>query len=382
MVYVGRDRQGRRKQHYRAGLSSAADAARARREVLRKRDGNRFVEPSTRTLGDYLVHEWLPAMRSRLRDSTWKSYRGELTRNVVPHLGQVPLQQLNAVQLNALYTQLLTGGRADGGGGLSSRSVRYTHTLIRKALKDAVRWQLLEQNPSDFADPPRLDPVAGIHGTVWTPEELSRFLDRARQERLYAAWRLAPMTGMRRGEVLGLAWPSVDLEAARLTVVQTLIMAGGEVRLSKPKTRRSRRVIDLDPGTVEALTEWRQTQQAERAEWGAAWSNPADLVFTREDGSPLRPDSWGGSMFQRLCDDAGVPRIPYKNQRHTHATTCWPRGSHRRRSVTGWATTRRGSPRTSTPTVCRAPARTSLRSWHGWSARHRTARKPCRKSIW
>lgn len=103
-------------------------------------------------------------------------------------------------------------------------------------------------------------------------------------------------------------------------MVQTLIMAGGEVRLSKPKTRRSRRVIDLDPGTVEALTEWRQTQQAERAERGAAWSNPADLVFTREDGSPLRPDSWGGSMFQRLCDDAGVPRIPSKNQRHTHAT--------------------------------------------------------------
>lgn len=76
MVYVGRDRQGRRKQHYRAGFSSAADAARARREVLRKRDGNRFVEPSTRTLGDYLVHEWLPAMRSRLRDSTWKRATG------------------------------------------------------------------------------------------------------------------------------------------------------------------------------------------------------------------------------------------------------------------------------------------------------------------
>lgn len=366
VVYVGRDRAGRRKQHFRSGFPSAAEAARARREVLRKRDGNRFVEPSIRTLGEFLIEEWLPAMRARLRESTWESYAGELQRNVVPHLGQVPLQQINAVQLNGLYAQLLLDGRRDGKGGLSPRSVRYVHMLIRKALKDAVRWQMLEQNPSDFADPPRLDPVAGIHGAVWTPDELARFLKQAREERLYACWRLPPMTGMRRGEVLGLAWPAVDLDARRLTVVQTLIMAGGQVRLSRPKTRRSRRVIDLDPGTVEALTEWRNQQQAESAEWGPAWSNESGLVFTREDGSPLRPDSWGGSMFQRLCDEAGVPRIPFKNQRHTHATHLLAAGIPPKEVSYRLGHHSTGFTQDVYADRCRVPAPRWRPSWRGW----------------
>jgi hypothetical protein len=97
-----------------------------------------------------------------------------LELNVIPTVGEVPLQQLNAAHLNRLYAYLLTDGRKDGNGGLSTRSVRYVHTILQRALSDAMRWGLVERNVAALADPPRVTTAATQHIRTWTRDELRR----------------------------------------------------------------------------------------------------------------------------------------------------------------------------------------------------------------
>ena len=109
-----------------------------------------------------------------------------------------------------------------------------------------MRWGRLVRNPADAADPPRLHGSAHEMRT-WSAEQLQAFLGSTRQERLGGLWHLLALTGMRRGEGLGLRWEDVDLQAARLSVRRALIPTGGEVVVSEPKTAKGRRVIALEP---------------------------------------------------------------------------------------------------------------------------------------
>ena len=117
------------------------------------------------------------------------------------------LRRVDAGMLNALYAALLADGKlttANGGnGGLSARSVRYIHTIIHRAFRDAVRWGRIPRNPADAADPPRASAVVRPTMTTWTAEQVRAFLDHTAGHRLHAAYVLLATTGMRRGECLG-----------------------------------------------------------------------------------------------------------------------------------------------------------------------------------
>jgi integrase len=207
-------------------------------------------------------------------------------------------------------------GRRDGKGALSSRTVRYTHTVIRKALSDAVGWNLLPRNVADAAQPPK---KAKTSKTTWSADQLKAFLEHVSDDRLYAAWLLCAMTGMRRGELLGLAWNDLDLEGSKLTVRRSLVSANYEPTISEPKTERGRRVIALDSSTVKALRDWRGKQLLELAAMGGGWGNDLDLVFTREDGSAIHPVTFS-QAFRRHVVAAKLPSLSLHKLRHTHAT--------------------------------------------------------------
>lgn len=151
----------------------------------------------------------------------------------------------------------------------------------------------------------------------WEPEELREFLRLVDGHRLETAWHLAAMTGMRRGEILGLGWKDVDFAAERISVRQALVSVGYEVLRSSPKNHQAR-VIDLDRGTIEQLRAHQCRQAAERKEWANDYED-SDLVFCREDGSPLHPHSLS-QAFERLVKKSGLPRIRLHDLRHTHAT--------------------------------------------------------------
>jgi integrase len=178
-----------------------------------------FVAPSKLTLGAFLTEQWLPTMRAAVRPVTWTTYRIYAEAQVLPALGNVPLQALTAAHLNRVYADLAEHGRRDGRGGLKPKSVRHVHVLLHKALGDAMRWGLVARIVADAADPPR---VPRREGGVWTADELRAFLEATHQDRLAAMWLLFATTGMRRGELLGLPWRALELDAPpqRLAIVQ------------------------------------------------------------------------------------------------------------------------------------------------------------------
>jgi integrase len=298
------------------GIQPSGPAQQARTELLGALERRSYVPPDKTTVSDYLRGQWLPAVQTRLRSGTWVEYRRKAETHLIPAIGQVPLQQLTTAMLNVLYQQLLDRG-------VGPRTVQYVHTTIRKALNDAVRWGLLVRNPAHYAAAPR------PHRTelsTWTAAELRRFLTSVRGDRLFAAWQLAALTGMRRGEVLGLRWADLNLEGGWLSVRQTLVVVDNQPLTSEPKTVRGRRRIALDPDTIAALRSHHKTQVAERLAAGPAWAN-TDLVFTRQDGTPLHPEHVR-RQFDRHIARTGLPRIRFHDLRHTHATLALQAGVH------------------------------------------------------
>lgn len=170
------------------------------------------------TLTDYLRSEWLPAIRPTVRHTTYFNYVTHVECHFVPWLGEKVLAQLDGRTINRFYSILLSQGRRDGRGGLAASTVRRVHAALHKALKDAVRWGYLDSNPVDAADPPTVRAEGPHEMSTWTPTQLRRFLEFIRADRFYPLLFVLATTGMRRGEVLGLRWCDVDLEAGHLAV--------------------------------------------------------------------------------------------------------------------------------------------------------------------
>jgi integrase len=263
-------------------------------------------------LGEHLQEQWLPAIEHTVRRSTFVSYRSHVLRHVVRLLGLVSLAELDARDLNRFYAQLLAEGKK-GPGSLSPTTVRRIHATLHRALGDAVRWGLLTENPADRSDPPRKS--TGREITTWTATQLCAFLAGVRDDVWYPIWHLLAMTGMRRGEVLGLRWEDVDLSNHRVAVRQTLIAVGYEVQKSTPKTRRGRRVVALDDRTVNVLEQHRE----------AGGRNA--LVFAHADGTSLHPCRVT-RRFTRLVQESRLPRLRLHDLRHTHATLALRAGVH------------------------------------------------------
>ncbi len=254
---------GRRRQKWHSGYRTKREAERARVDLLSKFDRGEYVEPTHQTLGEFL-EEWLRAIEPTLRPSTFDSYSRNVRNHVIAHIGNVRLTKVDAGTLNGLYAHLLAAGRrrpsrtgrgysrelldralelraegltlaataeqlgaelpeadhitkdtlacllrrhrnVDGvevGSQLDGRTVNYVHTIVHRALKDAVRWGRLARNPADAADPPRGGPKSdGVH--AWDAATLREFLavSGAQGDRLHPLWVLLATTGMRRGEV-------------------------------------------------------------------------------------------------------------------------------------------------------------------------------------
>jgi integrase len=303
---------GRRRQSKRS-FPTKKQAQAALTELLAAHQSGTFVAPSRTTLAEF-VEPWLDGLANQGRKpTTLQGYRRVMERDVLSVLGSVALQDLRASDLDALYASLSKRG-------LSMTSVHHVHAVINKLLRDAKRKGLVNRNVARLANAPSLTTARsrGPEMTVWSPNELAGFLASIEGNRNEALFRLMAMTGLRRSEVVGLRWSDVSLERSRLTVNQAATVVDGDEVVDAPKTRRSRRVIDLDPATTSLLQRHRARQRELFLRLGVT-AHASDRVFTNEIGDPIRPNSIG-QAFTRLVKAAGVPSIRLHDLRHTHAS--------------------------------------------------------------
>ena len=317
VVDLGRDANDKRRQKWHGGFKTRKEAEVARTKIVGDLHEGTYSAPTKLTLRDWTQDRWLPVVETQVKPSTFESYRRNMMHHVLPTLGGRNLRDLGPGQLNALYAELLSSGRRNGAGGLSPKTVRYIHTILHKAFSDACDAGLVPTNVAERAKPPRPQATKQNEIHFWTPEQLRTFLGLVIGHRLEAAWQISAMTGMRRGEVLGLRWQDVDFDNARLHVRQAIVSVAYEVIVSSPKNHLAR-VIDVDPGTVEHLRLHRKRQKQERELWGRDYEDH-DLVVCKENGTPLHPQTYS-QAFERTVKKTELPRIRLHDLRHTHAT--------------------------------------------------------------
>lgn len=321
-VDVGLDpASGKRRQLQKSGFRTKAEASKALQEVLQSIADGSAVNRSSMSVASYF-DEWMIGQRQRLKATTFASYLVAVNR-ITDHLGERRLKALTALEVESFYALLAESG-SRAGKPLSAKSVRNTHVVLRKAMSDAERLGLVARNPVASARPPV---VRRKEFQTWSGEEVRRFLDSVSDERLFVAYLMFATTGMRRGEVLGLRWSDVDLHRSQLAVVQTLTTVEYRPIFTTPKTKRSRRVVYLDAGTIAGLEAHRGRQQVERRAAGPDWCDEMDLIFRDEFGRPLNPD-WFSVEFGRVCRGSGLPKIRLHDLRHTHATLALMAGVH------------------------------------------------------
>ena len=282
--YMGEYTDATGKRRYVSGKNKQ-DVTTKLRKALEDVDKGIAHDSQGLTLGEYL-DRWLEQQKDRVRIGTYKPYEAIVRLHIKPTLGSTKLDKLNAMQLEGLYAQKLDSG-------LSARRVRYIHVTIRKALKDAVRLQLLSLNVADSAIPPR--PIKQeIHPL--SQEQVKTLLEAARGDKLYALYVLACTTGMRQGELLGLQWKDIDLDAGTLRVERSVY----DGVISPPKTNSSRRTIRLTKLAVSTLKQHR-IDAATHSERISGW------VFPTTNGKTIGHQNLHNRSWKPLLERAGLP---------------------------------------------------------------------------
>lgn len=181
VVYDGIDPgTGRKRRRWVPAGTRRADAERVLADLIRRKYDGEPVPAERLTVAQYLTERWLPVQKSRLRASTYDSYRRNIDLHVVPALGRRPLAKVTPEDLDLFYATLLTEGRKKAGGrsrGLAPKTVRNIHLMLSKALADAARKGLVARNIASLADAPSAQASRKGEIKAWDAQQLATFLD-------------------------------------------------------------------------------------------------------------------------------------------------------------------------------------------------------------
>jgi integrase len=282
--------------------------------LISEMKGGTYLEPSKTTVAQFL-DRWLEHMTSQLSPKSHARYVELARKNIAPLLGSVVLMQLRPAQISAAYSKAITHGRRDGTGGLSPQTVTHMHRVLKQALGQAVKWEVLNRNPCDAVDPPR-----AVRGPMRTYDldQTAELIEAMRPTRMLIATLLAILCGMRRGEVAALRWKNVDLPAGQLTILESAEQVGSKVRYKVPKSGKGR-TLALSASLVEEMRAYRVSQAEELLKVGVRLSDET-FVVAQADGTPLQPDTLTQDWFRKLADTS-LPRIRFHDLRHAHATS-------------------------------------------------------------
>jgi len=320
-IYVGRDSETRRRRYVGKFIHGGLRSAQAHlNRMLAGRDLGRNIRSSRQTLSMYLDH-WLNiCARPRLRVKSFRDYSTLLARYVRPRLGSILLGELSSGEIQALYGELLKRK-------LSGRTICYTHSVLFSALRQAVRWKLLLENPAQDVHLPR---QARRRLIVLDVEQSKQFIAAISGHEYEALFALAITTGMRPSEYLALTWSDFDLEHGAVSISKTLEWPGREWLFEDTKRERSRRVVKLQNWVTALLGRLKEKARLADVRSG-------DLVFKSPNGGPIREPKLKAPFqaFARACRPPKYPSL------RSAAYSCYARSGGRGlaegRERTTWA---------------------------------------------
>src|SRR5262249_22583286 len=311
---------GKRKQRWYSFKGTKRQAQIECARLIAELQKGTAIEPSRMTVAAFL-ERWIEHMQGQVSPRSHERYAEIARKNLAPLLGGLTLTKVQPAHISQAYAKALASGRRDGRGGLSARTVTHMHRVLREALQQALRWQLLARNPADAVKPPK---VERQQMSVLDTDATVELIGAARGTPLFMPILLGVRCGLRRGEVVALRWRNVDLERGQISVVASAEQTDQGVREKEPKNGKGRTIV-LSVTEVEELRTHRRRQAEALLALGVRLTDDHHVV-TRADGQPLQPRSLTHA-FVKFVRRHGF-QIRLHDLRHSHATHMLAAGVH------------------------------------------------------
>lgn len=272
------------------------------------------------------VKDWLTTWletykKPSVKQNTFEGYERVVKGHLIPTLGSLYLKDLRPEHIQAMINEKSTKGNLLTGDPLQPRMVEYIYAVLHGALDQAYKNQIIIYNPCDMVNKPQKVKKEFI---CWTAEQANKFLAAIKKDRNYIIYLLALTTGMRRSELLGLRWDDVDLKKNLLSVKQVMVRVKGGYKFQDPKTKKSKRTIQISDKVAAALKEWKRKQNIEKAAFPGEY-NEQNLILCSIMGEPVNPESVSRN-FKKDLEAAKMPDIRFHDLRHCHASMLLEQG--------------------------------------------------------
>lgn len=317
---------GKRKQKWcKTGLPAKGNKRKAEqllRDTLRQHEQQRGIVRSDVTFSDY-VRLWLTQVKRRVDEVTYQGYEVLANGHILPYFDAsgVKLQEVTRQQLQDYIDEKAARGRKDGKGGLSARSLRLHKNVLYQTLTEAVKAGLLPANPCQYVDLPS---TARHEAHFYTVQQMQELLDAIRDDPLYPLVKIAALYGLRRSELLGLQWDSIDFDRGTLTIRHTVTKVTTAVAKDKTKNASSYRTFPLLPEARQIFLSALDAERENRHLFGKSYQQ-SPYVFKWPDGRPFSPD-YVTHHFSALLRKHGLPPIRFHELRHTCASLLLSQG--------------------------------------------------------
>lgn len=314
---LGRDSNGIRQRRYLT-FSTLLEARQARNAYLSQRSKLKQVPPTRLTLNQWL-NRWMEEIVIPNRaETTAYGYQKIIENHISPALGNIPIQDLSPKDIQTYYATLIRRKH------LSANTVRRHHDLLSAALHAALRLDLVGLCATDRVEPPRVIPK---ETNFYTSENLKLLYQLMEGHPLEVAVHLAGSLGLRREEICGLRWESIDFNLRKIHIKAARTTAGAHIVEKETKNRSSTRVLHMGDDIYHILRRERRRQWEQKLALGPAWPD-SDLVAVDTRGKPFSPNllSAGFSSFVRSHKDQ-LPPLTLHGLRHTFATVACAQGA-------------------------------------------------------
>ncbi len=272
-------------------------------DELRKRHAHLPLAAAPQTLKSF-ADAWLATKASQVRPRTLDSYRGTLERHVLPKLGRTRLEDIKTFAVQQHLDHLAAT--------IGTRTANATRTVLKMMFTQAEKWDMIARNPMTGTEKKAHKTKPAV---LWEVDEVKRFLETAKNHRLYALFYLTFLTGLRIGEVLALRW--TDLKGDSIVVSLSVDTRSGRIVESAPKSEAGRRIIALDAGTLAVLAEHRERQRAELVALGMQPDQQPERMFTSHVGKTINASNLY-KVYRTLKQQAGVSHARFHDLRHMH----------------------------------------------------------------
>lgn len=286
------------------------------REIITYYENNTKLLTSTDLFTDYLTL-WLKETKIKVDYVTYQHYESEVNTHIYPYFDdlKIKLVDVDRAVLQKYFVDKYENGRIDGKGGLSPTTLRHHRNVINQTLNLALKNGVIVQNPCQFVTLPQ---NTRYNYDFFNLEEINEFLSAIKSERLYPLYVITATYGLRKSEVLGIMWDSIDLENKMLTIKHTRVEGKEVVEKDKTKNQSSYRSFPLSDNIIDLFVKLKNDERENKKLFGKEYIKN-NYVFKMENGQPYRPN-YISKKHSKILEKYGFRHIRFHDLRHSCAS--------------------------------------------------------------